>query len=320
MDFKEFQDYVKDNISDFILSGNVEAVRIDTVRKNNGLEAAAMTIKEAGSNASPVIYLDKYYEEYQNGADIEGLLNRMAGEYSIAKKRYLSDMQQATDEFINNLDINRFYIRAVNYEQNKERLADCVYEKYNDLALEVRYLVIGNKSDVASTSVDYRLLSAMEMGYKNIIEKAKENTPELFPVKHGSMFSIMEEMTGTSIPDAEAEPPMVVITNEKGINGATMIAYPEIVGNILSEYGIDDAYILPSSVHEIIAVPKELGDNNLFYLEGMVHEVNSTTVSRADFLSDNVYKYDSRAKTITLANEDRNKDNGRFKDYRDREI
>ena len=89
----------------------------------------------------------------------------MAGEYSIAKKRYLSDMQQATDEF-NNLDINRFYIRAVNYEQNKERLADCVYEKYNDLALEVRYLVIGNKSDVASTSVDYRLLSAMEMGYK----------------------------------------------------------------------------------------------------------------------------------------------------------
>lgn len=320
MDFNQFKNYVRDNIADYMLLTDIRSINIQTIKKNNGTEYTSLQILEKGSNAAPNIYLERYYDDYINGADTEGLLNRIAGEYRRAKKEYSESIEQEADRFINSYNPDRLYIRAVNYEQNKERLANCVYEKYNDLALEVRYLINANADNMASAMIDYKNLAAWETGYKSIIEQAKANTPELFPVKYGSMFSIIEEMTGVKIPDAEAEPPMVVITNTRGVNGAAMIAYPEIIGDILSEYGIGDAYILPSSIHELIAVPKELGDNSLFQLTDMVHDINRTTVSRDDFLSDNVYKYDSRTKTISLADEEKSKDNNRIRDYGDREI
>lgn len=317
MDFNEFKDYVKNNISEYILSDEVQKVHINNVKKNNGLELTAMIIQETGSDASPVIYLEGYYEDYKNGDDIEEVLNHMADEYGLAKERYLQEIQQEANGQLNNPDARRLFIRAVNYEKNKDRLADSVYEKYNDLALEVRYLFTADENGIASVCVDYKMLSFMEMGYKRAIEKAKENTLKLFTDRHESMINILEEMTGVSVPEEDmTDFPMVVITNEIGMNGATMIAYPEIVGEILKEYGIGDAYILPSSVHEIIAVPAY--SENTEKLASMVRLVNETSVTAEDFLSDNVYKYDSKNKEITLAN-DTEKEQMRTRDYKERE-
>lgn len=50
-------------------------------------------------------------------------------------------------------------------------------------------------------------------------------------------------------------------------------------------------YILPSSIHEVIAIPGDLGDScDTIALKKIVHEVNTTQVEPPDFLSDHVYK------------------------------
>ena len=51
--------------------------------------------------------------------------------------------------------------------------------------------------------------------------------------------------------------------------------------------------ILPSSIHELILLPAT-DDTDTDYLSGMVKEINRTTVSEKDFLSDHVYLFDEQ--------------------------
>ena len=61
-----------------------------------------------------------------------------------------------------------------------------------------------------------------------------------------------------------------------------------------------DLYILPSSVHEVILIPK---DDTMEWekLQEMVKEVNSTQVEDVEILSDSVYCYQRSADTLLPA-------------------
>lgn len=62
----------------------------------------------------------------------------------------------------------------------------------------------------------------------------------------------------------------------------------------------NDFYILPSSVHEVLIVPKEAG-MDFKDLEAMVQEVNATQVAPQDKLSDHVYQYDIETREVFRA-------------------
>ena len=65
MNFELFKNIVKDNVSRKM--GNGYKVTLNTVRKNNGIVLTGLTIMKEGSNISPTIYLDEYYELYKVG-------------------------------------------------------------------------------------------------------------------------------------------------------------------------------------------------------------------------------------------------------------
>ena len=52
----------------------------------------------------------------------------------------------------------------------------------------------------------------------------------------------------------------------------------------------DDLYILPSSIHEVILLPKRLSPEETELLS-MVRSINETELSSMDRLSDNLYEY-----------------------------
>ena len=66
-----------------------------------------------------------------------------------------------------------------------------------------------------------------------------------------------------------------------------------------------DLYIMPSSVHEVIAVSSNLGDPN--ELAAMVVEVNMQEVELAERLSNQVYHYDKDLRKLDLATDTPNK-------------
>lgn len=87
----------------------------------------------------------------------------------------------------------------------------------------------------------------------------------------------------------EDDCPMYVISNKNKHYGASVILSPTVREMILEKCGCSEAYILPSSVHEVIAIPIR-GDESVRALSSMVEEVNATQVSPEERLIDGVYK------------------------------
>ena len=68
----------------------------------------------------------------------------------------------------------------------------------------------------------------------------------------------------------------------------------EKIGRFLKE----DYYILPSSIHEVIILPKSKGtDEN--YLSRLVDEINLEQLAREEILSNHSYLYHCDTKEVT---------------------
>ena len=92
-----------------------------------------------------------------------------------------------------------------------------------------------------------------------------------------------------------------MITNSTKVFGAAALLDSDSMDKIQEQIG--EFYILPSSVHECILVPKT-EEIDLATLENMVQEVNSTQVAPNEVLSDHVYAYDSETKEIYRADQE----------------
>ena len=110
-----------------------------------------------------------------------------------------------------------------------------------------------------------------------------------------------ENQTGFDMGAAEqtlqADEPYV-ITNSNGINGASVILYTDILKEIGGFLG-EDYYLLPSSIHEMLAIPVSAPMDEKEMHE-MVEEVNRSCVVSEEILSDSVYRYDCKAETIRI--------------------
>ena len=152
------------------------------------------------------------------------------------------------------------------------------------------------------------------MDTKKLMELAEKNTPRLFPAELKSMEQVLKEIAGTYVrsdykeeafDNLSSEPeeiPLYVLSNQRNLHGAAVILYDgvlrEFAGNMRR-----DLIILPSSIHEVLLIPYEEG-SDLSELKQMVMYVNSTEVSEEEILSDNVYYYNRKTNSISIACEE----------------
>ena len=123
----------------------------------------------------------------------------------------------------------------------------------------------------------------------------KTNHPALV-----SMDDIMSEMISGYHPDnlleqskcieENARVPMYVLSNERKSYGAASMICPGVMEKV-DQLFPEGFYILPSSIHETLIIPKD-GAMTPKELGEMVREVNRTEVLREEVLSDRVYEYD----------------------------
>ena len=118
---------------------------------------------------------------------------------------------------------------------------------------------------------------------------AMENTPRLYPSEFMNMTALLRDLYEDPTGLLDVAFPMHVLTNKERINGAACILYEgkqEEIATLLN----DDYYVLPSSVHEVIIMPKSKGtDEN--YLSQMVNEINHEQLAQEEILSNHVYLY-----------------------------
>ena len=112
------------------------------------------------------------------------------------------------------------------------------------------------------------------------------------------------EIADMMIGEMPPENAMYVISNNRGINGAISMLYENEL-HTLAENLETDLYIMPSSIHEVIAVSSDMGDPN--ELAQMVAEINMDQVSLDERLSNQVYHYDKDLRKLSLATDTPNK-------------
>lgn len=111
-------------------------------------------------------------------------------------------------------------------------------------------------------------------------------------------------ITCMMIREVPPEQTLWIISNNRGIDGAVSMLYENELHE-LAENLESDLYILPSSVHEVLAVSTELTEPE--ELAQMVAEVNMQKVALEERLSNQVYHYDKDLRKLTLATDTPNK-------------
>ncbi len=274
---KDFAEKARNDVQEAL--GDVYAVTVQEVTKNNGLKLTGLSIRKEGRNISPIIYLDGYFK---------------AGKADVAEDvlSLLAETPKVPDGFSDIRDLekvqDRICFKLVNRKRNADRLEGMPHKDFLDLAIVFFVPVDMEGENIASVAVNNELASAWGLDADGLWELAKGNTERLFPESVSSMADFMAGLLGTGH-GAEAGVPMTIVTNERKWNGAGVILYSGVLERISENIG-KDLFILPSSVHEAIIIPDD-GSSDEAALAEMVREINWTQVAEDEVLSDSVYRY-----------------------------
>ncbi|MDD7402867.1 MAG: DUF5688 family protein [Butyribacter sp.] len=325
--YSEFRQMLFDMLSEQ-LPGDCRVER-RTVRKNNAVEMEGFTITSDKSRIAPHFNIASYYQKYRNGQTAENLVQEMLCTYEEAmKKRKQEDFDFS---FANCQD--KIFIKLVSRERNQPELDNIPNISFLDLSIIFHILFSKEEEGICSVQITNKIVKDWGITTVSLLKLARKNTEVLFPKRMCSMYSMLHELLGKNFSlemkseyqeenSAEyeadgfglmntgeyeadgcglmnngADEPYV-ITNEMGINGATVILYP----NMLEEIGEalrGDFYLLPSSIHEMIVLSAKSGFEKE-ELRQMVNDANETCVEREEILSDCVYYYSVADRTIRI--------------------
>ena len=298
MEYKEFVEYIKMNAG--YIAGEGGNITINHVIKNNGCEMDGLVIMEKGKDIAPTIYLDSFYELYTNGENIKNIIRQIEVIYEQNKNNVTFDVN-----ILKHFDTitDKIVYKVVNYRSNEKLLEQVPHKRILDLAV-VFYCLLDNEYGRSATALIYNNnLKNWNVTIDDVYKAALKNTPDLLHSKISSMAALFEKC-GVNVDGEEVDlkdyvpSDMYVLTNESKLNGAACILYENVLYDFAQKLGAD-LYILPSSVHEVILLPK-LSMFEKDELVNMVKEVNTEGVAADEVLSDHVYEYNRTERLITM--------------------
>ena len=308
--FDEFKETVKNEVKEFLPENfHTTDIKLKVFEKNNNVRLTGLII-ESACNMSPTIYIDNFYKKYQDGTDINIILQEIAKirmEYDVTDD---FDVTTVTDF---NKCRNKIMPRLIGAEENSEILKVRPHIRIEDLAVTFCIDLGENKDGLMSVPVQFELMETWNVTADQLYEIALENltkadigvfTPmreilfagmlsELKEICHGDEEEARRKLD-QMIPDNN----LWVLTNKRRVNGANMLLDRSVMEDVIKEVGTD-FFILPSSIHECIILPTDSGMDSQ-QLEAMVCEVNETQVEKEERLSNSVYRY-TLENGITLA-------------------
>lgn len=281
-------------------------VSMHQVTKNNGLMLQGLSIQERGSNLSPNIYLDFYYNQYRHGRSLKEMELDILEVYQQKKisvevdMSFFKEWEQVKKSIV---------FKLVNYEQNRELLREIPYVPFLDLAVVPYVLLELQEKDYGAIQIHKKHLELWNVTEHQVFEAAKENTPKLLPhnLKHmtdiiaevitqGEENSISKVYLDLEVGDA-LQFTMYALSNQYLLHGAVCILYPNVLAEFANKMN-SDLYILPSSIHEVLLILTD--EKTSSDLSKTVRDINETEVLRQDILSNHVYKFTRETGKITM--------------------
>ena len=311
MNYEIFKEVVAEKFKDYLPEQyQGMEIRVASVNKvNRPMDGLTLVDKSADKNVSPTLYINDMYDHYLHTENLQVVLQDAAKSMERAFVDALAvsnlDFEKAKDNIV---------FQVINTMQNEDMLRDMPHRDYQDLSIIYRWVVAVDDRGVQSVTVRDNLAKQLGMTEADLFKSAVENTRRIFPPVIKSMNDVMREMMMSDgmpaeiadmmLEDIPSDRTMWIISNEKGINGAGSMLYEDVLHKLSMQLETD-LYLLPSSVHECIAVSVDMGDP--YELAEMVNEINMSQVALEERLSNQVYHYDKDARRLTLATDTPNK-------------
>lgn len=272
-------------------------IELQEVTKNNGVVLHGLLIISEEKNMIPTIYLDSFWEAYENGVTFAEIISRLSEVY-----RRESRSKQIDMEFFREFERvkNRICYRLIGRNANETLLKDIPHVDFLDLAICFYYSYQGLEIGEGSILVHNSHMEMWKTSEQELLALAEENTPRIFP---GHVYS-MEDALGDLFEENDdfheflRNVPMKVLSNHQKSQGAACLLYAGMLERVAQKYG-ESFYIFPSSIHEVILHP-HTGARPVEYMKAMIREVNRTQVSPEEVLSDSLYYYDFKEKKIKI--------------------
>lgn len=294
MDYSAFkEEIVKDIVNELGAEPDIDFCEIYCLN-HNGTEGLVITDVE--KRIRPVFPIELFYNFYLAGKiNLEEIKELAKIRLSEEAKDLTSIMENILEKEIQ----ENIFLRLINYEKNKDWLQKLPHRKFLNLAV-VYYIERENVSSydyiVNINNALFRELQMTEeelyqLALRNSMQKKKaeiQRIQDMMPKCLWCLFGITEE----------PEVPMYVLTNENKKYGASCLLYENVLKE-LAEQVEDDLYILPSSIQEVVVIPKSFV-SDMERLKELVKEVNQDMVQEEEVLGDSVYCYDRENNSMLI--------------------
>lgn len=251
---------------------------VNEVEKANGVKKMGV-FRKLENGASPTVYID---DMFTKGLTVDEAAQEVSRLF-IANPSFDFDTTTVTD--FEKVKPN-LRVRLFNNKTNAEVFKSAEEYGFDDLII-TPYILVGQfMGNTGTIKVGTAMLDTWGVTADEVIQIGMENSKaEGYRIQ--SMYEIMIEMMGAEQAELMGlidDGRMYVLSNKDktfGAIGAILIA-DELKEKFSSGY-----VVIPSSIHEVIIVPKDIGDREV--LDGMVNEVNTTAVLPEEVLGSKVY-------------------------------
>ena len=291
--------------------GGEYQVTVETKNKNNKAVYTGLHISRKGMEAEPLVYLDDYFRQYQNGnmtvsEAVECVVRASRKKGPSVEIRQFLEYENVKDSIV---------YKLINTEMNRELLDDLPHMEFLDLSVVFCCLVMEEEDNPAFIWIHNIHMKLWDVTVEELYRAASENTqqlekPELMNIEEilydvlpEKGFSLnendrsMEEKTAGNN-DAASTVPVYVLSSRKRLQGAACMLYPDLLRRIADRMD-SSYYIIPSSIHELLLIPAaEFADRD--ELKAMICEINDTHVAPEERLSYSLYGYDRKENKVEI--------------------
>lgn len=280
MNYEVFKNVIKERIKEF-LPPVFQSYRVETtvVRKVNEEKDTLLIMPQDEKNlvAMPNIYLDDMYEDFRQHQDMSEILKVIAAmviQYtgSFPPEHVKLGLKERKNAIVMNL---------INTRRNQELLKQIPHKDIMDLSIIYRIIMQQADHGLMTVLVDNRLMQELELTPEELEKLAYQNTSRMFPAEISKMADFL-----------------YVMTNSQKIHGAATMMNREAVERLADKIG-GNFFLIPSSIHEVLAVPEEEGDADSLAL--LLEEGNRVCSANNEILSETIYYYDRKKKEFSMA-------------------
>ena len=325
MKFEDFCDVVKKNMVHYLPPQYQSAeIRIQTNNKINVGDLVGATLTMPGSSIGPIVYLNGYYNDVSRGALSMGeALDRIASQGA----QSLESLKRDPVNIINpgklttwSLAKENIYPAVIGRTRNESLLRTLPHREMGDLACVYRINLFDPSGADGSVLVTSSVMEGFGVTEEQLYQTAVANTLEKNPPSLHRISDVVDSMRAPGglteeqkerleennmLDDRNGDQrgidfsddiPLLILSTYGMTRGAAVVFIPEVMDKIQQKLP-EGFYVLPSSVHEVMILPREMCGSPE-QLDEMICAINETEVAPEDQLSDLCHEYDADKKRL----------------------